>query len=105
MDAGEAFTAIWRVTKNCWGKCLGLMIVITLFGIAFFIPLIIVALAGIFGGVLEASATGNPPILTISLMVLGILLTAVLGTLFSGVYALSMITVAYEQLFGRGVQR
>ena len=105
MDAGEAFTATWRVTKNCWGKCLGLMIVITLFGIAFFIPLIIVALAGIFGGVLEASATGNPPILTIVLMVLGSLLTTLLGTLISGVYALSMITVAYEQLFGRGVQR
>ncbi len=105
MDAGEAILATWRVTKNCWGSCLGLMIVMSLFSFAFFIPLIGVSLAGILGGVLESSATGNPPILTIILMILGVLLTALLGMFFSAIYFVSMITVAYEQLFGRGVRQ
>jgi uncharacterized membrane protein len=26
MDGVEAFKATWRVTKNCWGKCLLLII-------------------------------------------------------------------------------
>jgi len=68
MDAGEAFAATWRVTKHCWGKCLGLMIVISLVGIA---------------GVLA--------------LCFGMLVTAPL--------TFAMIAVAYEQLFGRGVQR
>ena len=68
MDAGEAFAATWRVTKHCWGKCLGLMIVISLVGIAGFLALCF-----------------------------GMLVTAPL--------TLAMIAVAYEQLFGRGVQR
>ena len=68
MDAGEAFAATWRVTKHCWGKCLGLMIVISLVGTA---------------GVLA--------------LCFGMLVTAPL--------TLAMIAVAYEQLFGRGVQR
>ena len=68
MDAGEAFAATWRVTKKCWGKCLGLMIVISLVSIAGFLALCF-----------------------------GMLVTAPL--------TLAMIAVAYEQLFGRGVQR
>ena len=68
MDAGEAFAATWRVTKHCWGKCLGLMIVLSLVGIAGFLALCF-----------------------------GMLVTMPL--------TLAMIAVAYEQLFGRGVQR
>ena len=68
MDAGEAFAATWRVTKHCWGKCLGLMIVMSLVGIAGFLALCF-----------------------------GMLVTMPL--------TLAMIAVAYEQLFGRGVQR
>ncbi len=68
MDAGEAFAATWRVTKNCWGKCLGLMIVLSLVGIAGFLALCF-----------------------------GMLVTAPL--------TFAMFAVAYEQLFGRGVQR
>ena len=68
MDAGEAFSATWRVTKNCWGKCLGLMLVLGLVGIAGFLALCF-----------------------------GMLVTVPL--------TFAMIAVAYEQLFGRGVQR
>jgi hypothetical protein len=68
MDASEAFAATWRVTKHCWGKCLGLMIVLSLVGIAGFLALCF-----------------------------GMLVTMPL--------TFAMIAVAYEQLFGRGVQR
>ena len=68
MDASEAFAATWRVTKHCWGKCLGLMIVMSLVGIAGFLALCF-----------------------------GMLVTMPL--------TFAMIAVAYEQLFGRGVQR
>jgi len=105
MNALEAFSATLRVTKHCWIRCLGLMTVTLLMAIIFFLPTIIILVVCTDIEVMVALVTGKISLSSIALTALGLFVTLLLGKLMTSLFYNSMISSAYEQLFGRGIQR
>jgi len=81
------------------------MIVIALTGIAFFLPMMIILAVSMDIEVLTALVDGRIPPSSIILAALGLFITFLIGKLMTSLFYHSMITLAYEQLFGRGIQR